>query len=409
MTTVLSTAVSPLPHRRTRRDQWLAVVSHTDPRYGGLSTAVPQGELEVAAQGETTLSLAAFCHPGERYAPPAFPGEQISFWPTSRMAWARSSQLRHQFAQEVDRVDALHIHGLWEASTALAARTAQAARKPYILSAHGMLEPWALAQGRLKKRIYAALLERQLVSRAACLHALTRAEAAQYRAFGARNPIAVVPNAVQVPASLSPTAFLEQFPQLHGRRLLLYLGRLHPKKGLDLLASAWTNLAAHFPEWHLVLAGPDAEGTAAKLRSAFATEKELERSVTFAGMLGPEMKWSALAASEVFTLPSYSEGLSMGVLEAMGAQRPVVITRNCNLPEAAEVQAGWEIAADATSLEGALREAMESSPEENRARGRRAGYLVTSRYNPGVVARQMLEVYNFALHGILPTTVEMVA
>lgn len=404
------TAAAPIetvaPRQAKGLDRWLAVVSHTEPRYGGLSTAVPQGEMEIAAQGHCEVSLAAFCNVGERYAPPVFPVDRISFWPTSRVAWMRSSPLRRQFAREVEAADALHIHGLWEASTVVAARVAHAQGKPYIVSAHGMLEPWALAQGRLKKQVYAALMERPIVTRAACLHALTRAEASQYRAFGAKQPIAVVPNAVSVPQQLDAEPFFQRFPELRGRRLLLYLGRLHPKKGLDLLQTAWPELSKRHPEWHLVLAGPDAAGTEGKLRSAFQQAGVLP-NVTFTGMLGPELKWSAFAAAEVFVLPSYSEGLSMGVLEALGAHVPVVITTHCNLPEAVAAGAGWEIEADAASLAQALREAMRSSREENRERGRRGGYLVTSRYNSGVVAQQMAEVYNFALHGIQPRNVEI--
>ena len=166
-----SAGVVPGPER------WLAVLSHTDPRYGGLSSAVPRLSRSVSATGGYDVSLAAFCAPGEHVRPAGFDEAHLSFWPAGRGAWLTSSDLRRQFAAEVAGVDGVHIHGLWEASTAMASRTARAVTKPYLLSAHGMLEPWALRQKRLKKFLYARIIEHRVVSEADCLHALTQAEA----------------------------------------------------------------------------------------------------------------------------------------------------------------------------------------------------------------------------------------
>jgi len=387
-------------------ERWLAVLSHTDPRYGGLSSAVPRLAQSVSAIGSYDVSLAAFCGPDEHVRPAGFDEAHLSFWPTGRGAWLTSADLRRQFASEVRAADGIHIHGLWEASTAMASRTARSLGKPYIVSAHGMLEPWALHQKRLKKALYAQFIEHKVISGAACLHALTHAEARQYRAFGAKVPIAVIPNAVDVPGSISPELFFLRFPKLRNRRIVLFLGRLHPKKGLDLLAGSWEKIAGRHPEAHLVIAGPDCEGTKDRLGLALQTAG-LESSVTFAGMLGQELKWSALAAAEIFTLPSYSEGLSMGALEAMGAGLPVVVTRNCNMPEVSDHDAGWEIDANEASLTAALGEALDQSPEKNRVMGRRGGDLITSRYNSRHVARAMSEVYGYVLKGISPRNVEL--
>ena len=391
---------------RTSKGRWLSVVSHTDPRYGGLSSAVPRGAGDIVATGRFDVSLAAFCAPGEQTRPAGFDDEHLSFWPVSRRPWLQSGALRQEFSEAVRQADGVHIHGLWEASTAVAARTARSLNRPYIVSAHGMLEPWALANKRWKKLVYAQLIERELVARATCLHALTEAEAQQYRAFGAKCPIAVIPNAVEIPEVRSAQLFFANYPQLQGLRLVLFLGRLHPKKGLNLLIEAWGRVSKLHPEAHLVLAGPDAEGTEARMLAAMAATK-IEGAVTFTGMLQPAMKWSALAAAEGFVLPSYSEGLSMGVLEAMGAGLPVIVTRNCNMPEVRREDAGWEVAADAGELASALQELLGNSPEENRSMGARGAYLVTNRYNPRHVAREMADLYDYALNGIRMENVEM--
>lgn len=386
--------------------RWLTVVSHTDPRYGGLSSAVPRLGQAVARAGPFQMKMAAFCAPEEQVAPAGFKQEDVTFWPISRRPWLLSSSLRRRFGEEVRQSDGVHLHGLWEASTAMGSRTARRLGKPYLVSAHGMLEPWALANKRVKKWIYAHLAEHRVVAEAACLHALTRAEAEQYRRFGARAPIAVVPNAVDVPERLCADAFFKRFPELGGKRLIVFLGRLHPKKGLDLLIDAWTQLGRGFPEAQLVVAGPDAEGTRAKLDAAL-TAAGMENRVTFTGMLDPTMKWSALAAAEIFVLPSYSEGLPMGVLEAMGAGVPAIVTQNCNLPEIAEYRVGWEIEANAAALSAAIQEALEQSPQQNQVTGRRGCDLVTKRYNSRHVAQAMAEVYGYVLSGIPPKTVEL--
>ncbi len=399
-------ALQSAPQPRAPVPRWLAVVTHTDPRYGGLSTAVPRIGLAVEDTGRAEMSLAAFCVENEHTRPAGYDDDHLSFWPTSRAAWLRSAALRSSFARSLGAFEGVHIHGLWEASTLIASRAARTQDKPYLVSAHGMLEPWALATKRWKKLLYARLVERGILARAACLHALTRAEAEQYRAFGVRTPIAIVANAVDVPEKLCPELFLAAYPHLRQRRVVLFLGRLHPKKGLKLLAQAWNEICRAYPDAHLVLAGPDDGIT----RAEFLAEIDAQghaNTATFTGMLGETLKWSALAAAECFVLPSFSEGLSMGVLEALGAGTPVIVTRNCNMPEVAQYKAGWVIEPDAMELRNALNDLLQATPEENRAAGARGAALVTSRYNPRHVAQQLADVYEYIQNGIPPVSAEL--
>ena len=387
------------------RSRWLHVVTHLDPKYGGLSSAVPALGRALSEETNCRAELAAFCLPGEHFEPSGFSASNVSYWPQGRGTWLHNQRLKSSFEQRVASVNGVHVHGLWEQSTIEACRAAAVAGKPYVLSAHGMLESWALRQKRWKKLFYGALIERANVRGAACRLALTEAEASDYERFRSAGPVAIIPNGVSIPERRDPELFFAEFPKLRGQRLVIFLGRLHPKKGVDLLLRAWTQVASYHRDAHLVVAGPDSDGTRAVLE-AVVQEHRLQGQVTFTGMLRDQMKWSALAASEAFTLPSHSEGLSMSTLEAMGVGLPVIITRQCNLPEVQQHGAGWIIEPEWRALAEALRELLEKRSDVNQAIGVAGSRLVVQRYNWAAVARQTAEVYRWVLGGPLPRHVE---
>ncbi len=385
---------------------WLHVVAHLDPKYGGLSAAVPALGSAIAEAGRYPVRLGAFCQTDEHFAPNVAEGVRLQYFPLGRVSWLKDRAARREFEAQVKASAGVHIHGLWQMSTSVAARAARAARKPYLISAHGMLEAWALANKRRKKALYTALFERKNLQDAACLHALTEAEAGDYRRFGLKNPIAVIPNGVSVPLEASPEPFFERFPALRGKRLILFLGRIHFKKGLDILAEAWARVSRQWPEAQLVLAGPDFEHTQSAVEKRLAELGVAER-VSFTGMLGTELKWSALAAAECFVLPSYSEGLSVSVLEAMGMGLPVIVTEQCNLPHIVTHACGWTIQPEAGALEGALESVLRASAAERSSFGKNGRRLVSERYSWPTIGRQMTAVYDWLAGGPKPGNVDV--
>lgn len=386
--------------------RWLHVVSHLDPKYGGLSSVVPQLNAAIASLGQYSVQLAGFCQPGEHFVPKQASRVAVEHLPLGRREWMINSEWKDLFRRLLASSLGVHVHGLWQQSSAVAAPLARNTGKPYLISAHGMLESWALRSKRWKKSLYMALVERANLQGATCLHALTQSECEDYRRLGLHNPVAVIPNGVEVPTYVSEHKFLDQFPNLRGKRLILFLGRIHFKKGLDILCQAWARLHAQWPETQLVLAGPDFEGTQAQIEQLIA-DLHLSRRVTFTGMLAGELKWSALAASEVFVLPSYSEGLSVSVLEAMGAARPVIITENCHLPEVAHHGCGWVIQPNVDELQAALSESLRLSSTEREELGGRGKQLVASRYSWEVIGRQMSSLYRWIEDDCLPADVEI--
>jgi glycosyltransferase involved in cell wall biosynthesis len=251
--------------------------------------------------------------------------------------------------------------------------------KPYLYSAHGMLEPWALNEGKWKKRAYLAAVELPALRGAVGLRALTRAENADYRRVGLGNPVRIIPNGIDIPEASSPRPFLEAFPHLASRRLVLFLSRIHPKKGIDLLCRAWARLEKSLPDAHLVVAGPDNGDTLAGLIE-LVRHLDIDRRVTFTGLLRGPVKWSALAAATVFVLPSHSEGFSMAILEALGSGLPCLVSRNCHFPEITEQGCGWEIDPNEEQIANSLGHALGMKPDSLAKMARNGRALVAGHF-----------------------------
>lgn len=394
------------PSDYPEKTTWLHAISHLDPKYGGVSAVVPQLDAAIAETRRYAIRLAAFCERGEDYAPAPAPDVSVEHLPLARSEWRSRPSAATDLDAWVAASSGVHIHGLWQRSTAVTSAFARKNRKPYVLSAHGMLEPWALANKRWKKQVYLALVEKANLAAAACLHALTQAEVNDYRRLGLRNPVAVIPNGVHIPEQQSSQPFFAQFPGLAGKRLILFLGRIHFKKGLDILCQAWTQLATRWPDAHLILAGPDFENTQASVELMVCKAKLADR-VTFTGMLAGKLKWSALAAAEFFVLPSYSEGLSVSVLEAMGMGKPVLITENCNLPEVGGYGCGAIIRATAGELEAAMEAMLRQSRSARLEMGARGERLVQTRYSWTAIGEQMAGLYEWLEGGSKPSQVDI--
>jgi glycosyltransferase involved in cell wall biosynthesis len=185
----------------------------------------------------------------------------------------------------------------------------------------------------------------------------------------------------------------------------LFLGRIHYKKGLDILCRSWPAISRRYHDAHLVLAGPDFENTRASMES-LVDELGIRKSVTFTGMLKGSMKWSALAAARLFVLPSYSEGFSVSVLEALGMGLPVVVSQECHFTEVTTRGCGWVIRPVVNELEAALRSGLATSNAGLERMGMNGRALVSEKYNWPVVGSQMASVYNWILGGVRPDCVD---
>lgn len=320
--------------------------------------------------------------------------------------------------------DIVHTHGLWRYPSIAALKYSRVRQRPHLVSPHGMLDPWALQNSRWKKRLAGICFENAHLRSARCLRALCEAEARAIRQLHLGNPIAVIPNGITLPGINSRQAGEPAAPWAGrvepGQKVLLFLSRIHPKKGLVNLLKAWaalqkspgTNPAAR--EWTLAVAGWDQGGhemelkrLCAELELPFADlrqngssrETASPASVWFLGPQFSAAKQVCYRHCDAFVLPSFSEGLPMVVLEAWANAKPVLMTPECNLPEGFRASAAISAEANQTSLVTGLNELFRMTAGDRAAMGARARRLVEERFTWERVGAQMREIYHWILGG----------
>ena len=383
--------------------KYLLIIPALGPVYGGPSKIAPAFAAALARQGATVDLVTTEANGPENLQVP------VDRWiPQENGAWRLRYFHRHGRNElklsvpmfrwlwaHVADYDFVHHLSIFNPSALATALICRARRVRYLVNPQGMLEPWALRYKSWKKQLYFRAVERPLVLRGACaIHALNGREAANLAALNLGPPVVTIPNGfesneVDGIGAADAEKFVAHFRLPRDRRLILFLHRVDPKKGLDLLAAAFARVRPRFPDTHIVVAGPDNVGFAAAARGFFAAAG-VGDDVTFTGMLEGEIKRGALAAASVFVAPSYSEGFSMSVLEAMAAGVPSVITEGCNFPEAAEAGAARVVPADAEAFAAALA-AVLAAPAESKTMGEQGRKLVRDRYTWDCVAKQMVD------------------
>jgi glycosyltransferase involved in cell wall biosynthesis len=259
-----------------------------------------------------------------------------------------SSEMREYLNQNAAAFDAIHIHGIWQRPGHYASRAAQREGIPYVVSLQGMLDRKSLKMGRgWAKKLAWMLWEGPMMRHAGAVHCLTDEE---YRVSPWIHglPILIAANGValsELDNLPQRGAWRKRHADLLGnseRPVVVYLARIHPKKGLPRLLSRWPDLLKMQPQALLVIAGTGANEHVQEIQTLIEA-LHLEKNAVLVGQLSGTAKWELLADADVYVLPSYQEGLSLATAEAMGAGLPVVITRECNFQSVESHQAGMII------------------------------------------------------------------
>ncbi len=298
--------------------------------------------------------------------------------------------------------DLAHHHGIWTWSSAACHDWASRTGRPYVVSPHGMLDPWITTRGRLKKAIANRWYQRRHLRQARCLAALCQAEAESIRRYEPGLRIAIVPNGIDLPRLDRPRPEAPWAEVARGRRVLLFLGRLHRKKGLDELIDAVAILQKRHPtwsaDWLVAIAGWGIDGYPEDVSKRIA-EAGLSHQIMMVGPVFGDAKRACLLHASAFILPSHSEGLPMSVLEAWSFGLPVLMTDACNLPEGFAANAAQRISVDSSRLADHLVALTTHSTSDLNAQGQRGFTLVRDQFTWDAVAHRCDEMYQWCLGG----------
>lgn len=282
-------------------------------------------------------------------------------------------------------VDLIHLHGIWTDVSRVAARWASATRKPYVISPHGMLDPWILGRGRSKKAMARAAYERRSWARASAFHALTAAESTDVEsATGRRGVAAVIPNAVEAAAGAEEQRGLT----------FLYLGRIHPKKNVEALVDAW-DMVSRPPHARLVIAGWGSDGDIASLARKTAAASQVE----FVGPQFGDAKVALLREARFLCLPSHSEGLPMAILEAWAQGTPTLMSRHCHLDQGFAAGAALDCGTDVKQIAATLQQALSADHSRWAGMSKAALNLVREHFSLAIVTSRWKSLYDGLLNG----------
>jgi glycosyltransferase involved in cell wall biosynthesis len=376
------------------------VLGGLDPIYGGPSYSVPRlCEALAAAGAETMLLSVAAEEDSQREA--SYKGYR-----DCRFAWdyaripilraLRSSQgLSRALRAAALTADVIHNHGLWLMPNVSAGRAAANGPRPLVVSPRGMLAPTALAFSRLKKRAFWALFQGSAVRQAACIHVTSEQEYEEIRSFGLTNPVAIIPNGIDFPKlPAQPTA--GPAPE----RVVLSLGRIHPKKGLTRLVQAWSKVEAGCPGWSLKIVGPTEAGHDNELRT-LATALGLTR-VSIEGPIYGDAKTTVYREADVFVLPTLNENFGLTVAEALAAGTPAISTKGAPWSGLESEGCGWWIDHGVEPLAAALAHAMALPRAALKGMGDKGREWMVRDFSWDRVAQDMLGVYLWLAHSAVP-------
>lgn len=315
-----------------------------------------------------------------------------------------SFSLARALARIRGKFDVVHIHSLYRFHLPVAAYYCRKYGIPYVVKPHGSLDPFLYVRGRLMKTVHEWLFDRRAYVNASAVQFTAKDEqilASGTGFFGTEKmgTGVIIPNGVVIPEGVKEISeqgereiILRKFPQLAGKKLVLFLGRINVKKGLDILVPAFARVHSRYPEAHLIIAGPDSEGLGRKVKT-WLEEEGVAEHATFTGMVLGTEKASLFKFSKVFVLSSYTENFGVAIIEAMGVGVPVVISNKVNIwREIADARAGIVTNCDVGEVADAIEKIL-GDPVESKNMGARGMQAARELFDWNLVARKILNLY----------------
>jgi glycosyltransferase involved in cell wall biosynthesis len=335
----------------------LHVISSLDPRSGGTTTALAalaHAQLDAGLKVTIASTFAADFRSDVADRLGGI-GIKVHLIGPNRKLLAYHPKIAETIQPLIQSADIVHVHALWEEIQHRAAKLSRKIGKPYLFTPHGMLDRWSLSQSRLKKQIYLALRLRCDLSRASALHYADETERDLAAGVGISTPTLVEKHVVDLSEfQVLPSSgqFRKQHPQLGDKPIVLFLSRVHPKKGLDLLIPAFARLKSK--DAQLVLAGPAEAEYQSHLTELAKQHGVLDRTL-FTGMLYGRDRVAAMVDASVFVLPSHQENFGIVVIEALAAGTPVIISDQVNIhQQISDAQLGQVVPVDVNAITNAI-------------------------------------------------------
>lgn len=303
-----------------------------------------------------------------------------------------SPKMRRWLKQEVTsgRVEIIHNHSLWMMPNVYPGNAVRGSHCRLVVSPRGTLSKRASGINALQKKIFWHIFQAPVLRAATCFHATAESEYEDIRRNGFKQPVCILPNGIDVPP-------LVQTPN-SGRRQLLFLGRIHPIKGIDNLLHTWQALEHQFPDWDLHIAGPDTGGGYLVEMQALAKQLQLKR-VVFDGPLFGKDKLRAYRAASLYILPTHSENFGITVAEALSAGTPAIVTKGAPWGGLVKQGAGWWIDIGVDPLVACLENALAASPTHLAEMGRNGREWMLRDYSWDQIGAQLSGVYRWLLEG----------
>jgi glycosyltransferase involved in cell wall biosynthesis len=373
----------------------LQIIASMDPRMGGPGEVILQTIRALRAEGHSP-EIACLDAPGESWVKDCpFPIHALG---PKAGKYSYSPRFLPWLRGQAGRYDCLIVNGVWCFSSLGTWIASRRTGVPYFLYTHGMLDPWfqtAYPLKHIKKSIYWRLAEHRVLRDARSVLFTCEEEqilaARSFRPFRCRG--AIVTNGIHHPVgdpAMQRRLFLEKFPEVSDKRVVVFVGRIHRKKGCDLLVEAFGAVAREHPDLHLVMVGPDETGWRADLERR-ASALGVDRRITWAGMLEGDLKWGAFHAADAFALPSHSENFGMVVAEAMACGLPVLISNKVNIwREILSDGAGFVAEDDLAGTTEALRSWLACTAEERGVMKDRALRCFNERFHIRRAASQLV-------------------
>ena len=327
-------------------------------------------------RNETSLSIAT----GISKNPIIIEGVPVKFFNNNILRWFSLIKEFRTFLQN-EKPDIVHINGIWSPQNWGFQKVAQELNIKVVMSPHGMLEPWIVQHNPLKKKVALFLFQNKAIKKANHIHATAQMEKDSIRKLGFLNKITIIPNGIDL-------SEIKGTKEHYGTHKMVFLSRIHPKKGIEILLEAWRNCDTK--GWTLEIAG---NGDATYIANLSQSAQDLN-NVHFVGAVYQEAKWNFLRSADVMVLPTYSENFGIVVAEALAVGVPVITTTGTPWQDLENYNCGWWIDLSVMNLKSTLIKVFNTPIYSLEKMGINGQKLVKDKYDIKAIGKNMVELYN---------------